>query len=661
MRLLLRKLGPSELDKYCNLILPQNPRDRSFDETIRSLSQLFGDHRSLFDTRYRCPKRVMNESDDFVTHVGIVNRECERFKLRYITDDQFKSLVFLCSLQSPRFSDIRTRLLNRLEQDPTLTLSAITDEYQRLINLQRDTTLVQSGGQDVSEVHVVQHQIKSSRSTTSGPSNASAVPAANYSTPAQKKPPSSCWHCEAWHYIKFCSFQQHVCNHCQKIGYRNGFCQTAQFKSRRNSHMQRRFPKKPIAPSRSLVAVFHNPAASRRKYLTLSSNGQPIRLQLDTASDITILSEKAWRNLGQPPIKPSSQTAVSACGSHLHLHGELDYCISFRCSTFNGTCYIAKSTLNLLGLDWFEELGLADLHISTFCNQVQTSCTTQQHTAALQERFTELFQPGLGLCSTTEAVLRLQPEVTPVFRPKRPVPYASLPSIDTEIQRLETKGVLVPVSYSSWVAPIVIVKKSNSSIRIFADFSTGLNAALQQHHYPLPSPDDLFTTLTGGTYFAKLDLADAYLQISVAPESRELLTINTHRGLFQYTRLPFGIKTAPAIFQQITDTILVDVPGVATYLDDVLIVGSTAEHNLFYNASRITVFASVQRNANFSYVPLNISVLFLMLLDDILTLKVLMQSDKCLLQLMSPHCDHFWEWLATFQHSFHHCMAYDIH
>ena len=78
--------------------------------------------------------------------------------------------------------------------------------------------------------------------------------------------------------------------------------------------MQRRFPKKPVASSRSLIAAFHNHTATRRKFLTLSINGQPIRLQLDIASDITILSEKAWRNLGQPPIKPSSQTAVSACG-----------------------------------------------------------------------------------------------------------------------------------------------------------------------------------------------------------------------------------------------------------------------------------------------------------------------------------------------------------
>ena len=161
VRLLLRKLGPSELDKYCNLILPQNPRDRTFGATIQSLSQLFGDHRSLFNTHYRCLKLVMNVPDDFLTHIGIVNRKCERFKLNSLTDNQFKSLVFIRSLQSSKFADIRTPLLNRLEQDDSLILNAIAEEYQRLINLQRDTTLIQSGGQGGSEVHAIQHQHKS--------------------------------------------------------------------------------------------------------------------------------------------------------------------------------------------------------------------------------------------------------------------------------------------------------------------------------------------------------------------------------------------------------------------------------------------------------------------------------------------------------------------
>lgn len=59
--------------------------------------------------------------------------------------------------------------------------------------------------------------------------------------------------------------------------------------------------------------------------------------------------------------------------------------------------------------------------------------------------------------------------------------------------------------------------------------------------------------------------------------SRELLTINTHRGLFKYNRLSFGVKSSPAIFQQLMDTILSGISGVAVYLDDTLIVATTLE------------------------------------------------------------------------------------
>ena len=76
-------------------------------------------------------------------------------------------------------------------------------------------------------------------------------------------------------------------------------------------------------------------------------------------------------------------------------------------------------------------------------------------------------------------------------------------------------------------------------------------------------------------FFSTIDLADAYLQIMVDEKSKELLTINTHKGLYQYNRLCFGIKSAPGIFQQIIDTMLAGLPGVVSYLDDIIIVGKT--------------------------------------------------------------------------------------
>ena len=132
--------------------------------------------------------------------------------------------------------------------------------------------------------------------------------------------------------------------------------------------------------------------------------------------------------------------------------------------------------------------------------------------------------------------------------------------------------------------------KSNQ-IRICADFSTGLNDALQDHHYPLASPEEFFNKLNRGKIFSKIDLSDAYLQIEVDEESSKLLCFNSHRGLYKYTRLAFGVKVAPAIFQQVMETMLGDLDYGTAYFDDILVTRkTTAEHK----NHKINVFEKLQ-------------------------------------------------------------------
>ncbi|KAA3681636.1 uncharacterized protein DEA37_0013338 [Paragonimus westermani] len=116
------------------------------------------------------------------------------------------------------------------------------------------------------------------------------------------------------------------------------------------------------------MAVFQVNASSRRKFITLHINGQPVRLQLDTASDITNISEKLWHTLGQHPVQEAKQIAISACGGHVPLTDQLHCCVSLRGKTSHGSCFVTTSELNLLGLDWFYRLGLADTPIDTICN-----------------------------------------------------------------------------------------------------------------------------------------------------------------------------------------------------------------------------------------------------------------------------------------------------
>ena len=92
-------------------------------------------------------------------------------------------------------------------------------------------------------------------------------------------------------------------------------------------------------------------------------------------------------------------------------------------------------------------------------------------------------------------------------------------------------------------------------------------------------PVDLMTCLTGRKRFSKLDLIAAYQQMALDDKSAKLVTINTHQGLYEFTRLPFGVASAPAVFQRAMDSVMQGIPHCICYLDDILVTGrSDAEH-----------------------------------------------------------------------------------
>ncbi|EYC34176.1 hypothetical protein Y032_0001g29 [Ancylostoma ceylanicum] len=100
------------------------------------------------------------------------------------------------------------------------------------------------------------------------------------------------------------------------------------------------------------------------------------------------------------------------------------------------------------------------------------------------------------------------------------------------------------------------------------------------HQHPLPTVEDVFNKLNGGEIlFSRIDLADTYLQIEVDDENKELLTINTHRGLFPHNRLTFGVRSAPGILQHTIDSMIAGLNGVAAYLNDIIVRATTWKTN----------------------------------------------------------------------------------
>lgn len=85
----------------------------------------------------------------------------------------------------------------------------------------------------------------------------------------------------------------------------------------------------------------------------------------------------------------------------------------------------------------------------------------------------------MGHCTETKISLSLEPQSKHVFRLKRPVPFHAIQKVDEELDRLEPLGIISPVDFSDWAAPIVVVKKRGGSVRIYADYSTVLNATIE--------------------------------------------------------------------------------------------------------------------------------------------------------------------------------------
>ena len=145
---------------------------------------------------------------------------------------------------------------------------------------------------------------------------------------------------------------------------------------------------------------------------------------------------------------------------------------------------------------------------------------------------------------------------------------------------MEKDGVIERLTSTVSAAPIVVVGKKESEVRVCGDFSVTYNACANVETYPIPQIEDMHSALRGCTVFSVLDMKQAYHQIPTEKESQPYLTIDTHIGRFVFKRLPNGIHSGPAIFQRIMDNLLSDIPKAVSRLDDILVAGTDQEDHL---------------------------------------------------------------------------------
>ena len=340
-------------------------------------------------------------------------------------------------------------------------------------------------------------------------------------------------------------------------------------------------PEAPVGEPCRTYELFNIPEKKVSPYLlSLTVNGIDISMEIDTGASRSLISDTTFSQLENGAHKLHLTTTRDKLrtytGEEFTPLGCVTVPVHHNDQERHLPLLVVKgSNTNLLGRDWIEHLKLDWSSVFQI-----NSVDVQDQVESLLSKYSDVFTPGLGKLRDVKAHIHVTSDAVPIFHKPRPVPYALRDGINAELDRLQDTGIIERVTYSDWATPVVPITKTSGQVRICGDFKVTVNRVSKGNQYPIPKIADLYAQLAGGQTFTKFDMSDAYLQLELDDHSKELATINTHRGLYRYNRLPFGISAAPGIFQRTMDNLLGGIPHVVVYLDDILITGRTHEEHL---------------------------------------------------------------------------------
>ncbi len=200
--------------------------------------------------------------------------------------------------------------------------------------------------------------------------------------------------------------------------------------------------------------------------------------------------------------------------------------------------------------------------------------------ARLQKDFADVFSPRPGRTNLIQHHIETEPGVVVRSRPYR-LPEHKKKVVQSELEAMLEMGV-IEESHSDWASPIVLVPKTDGSVRFCVDHRK-VNAVSKFDAYPMPRVDELLDRLGTARFYSTLDLTKGYWQIPLSPLSKEKSAFTTPFGLHQFITLPFGLFGAPATFQRLMDKILrPHTAYAAAYLDDIIIYSQDWQRHMVH-------------------------------------------------------------------------------
>ncbi|VUZ44889.1 unnamed protein product [Hymenolepis diminuta] len=405
VRLLLRGFKITEQKGFTSLVRPRSVSELEVEEPVSNLSKLFVQRSSNSRKCFNFPSLTKYSSETWRDYVSRIDAAFEQSDFSAILENQFKCLLFLCSLREIYQAAVRCEMLSMLEGKDKISLEDLTNKCFKIDHSKLNSSMIpQNSGQD--SCAQPREEVFSE--------NAS----------------QSCF----FFYKPLTDYQ---------------FCRTRTETQKINGNPMFKI----INPPKSLNAVRSRDEESdidRRIYLTVRINGRRVKLQLDTASDITMISRKTWTTLGRPELIRPNIVAQNASGGILKLKGELKCRVHYGDRRIRTRCFVGdQSDLNLIGLDWLDELKLLKrIAMVVRTARLKTNTKTNQNYVRKKKRFPEKKQkpippkdievkPGSKTDTakkTGKGCLPSKPKVKAVFYSRNPNPRVK------KIEEAKTRG-----------------------------------------------------------------------------------------------------------------------------------------------------------------------------------------------------------------------------
>ena len=328
-----------------------------------------------------------------------------------------------------------------------------------------------------------------------------------------------------------------------------------------------------------------------------------IEALIDTGSSITAINESAYQLIKNPPLSQPDLTLTGLGKTDVKPLGYFNSNITIDNDEFNTKIYIIPNkAINELAIIGSDLLTQAEVNINEGEVKIKKIDATNDERQLLniEYNYNELnvgptlndisknkikdiissYQPDK--IKTTDVKMKIiVKDDEPVFYSPRRLPFTERKIVDNQVEEWLKDGIVEPCT-SEYASQVIVIKKKCGSTRVCIDYRR-INRKIVKDRYPLPLIEDLLDKLQSARVFSTLDLKNGFFHVSVEEKSRKYTAFVTHRGHYQFLKVPFGLCNSPAVFQRFINRIFQDLTGkdiVLTYMDELIISSEDEESGL---------------------------------------------------------------------------------